>query len=148
MASVTATVAIRYALMAVILGVAYFTVQGHSQAVRSTLTEEKTEEISEYVAQKLHHGLSATHDQNTEVQTRLHLPYIKGGYTVELGCIRDKVSIEIKGRMPDEETIDTLQLDCNRVNASGRTTAGAGCLKFKQEEQNMINVTMTTDCKA
>lgn len=152
MASVTVTVAIRYALMGVILSTAYFTVQGHSQTTRTVLTKEKTEEISQYVTQKIYHGLSAAHDQNTEVQTRLHLPYIEGGYIVELGCIEDRVAIEISGRMPDEDTIETLYLDCDRVNATGKTTAGAGCLTFTQqereEEPNKINVNMTTDCEA
>ena len=148
MASVTVTVAIRYALMGAILATAYFTVQGHSQTARRMLNEEKVEEITDYIDQKLHYGLSTMYGQNTETQVRLNLPYVEGGYTASLECPGEQVAVEISGGITEEDERRTLNLDCEKVNPSGKAMAGTGCLTFEKEDQNTINVNMTVDCDA
>lgn len=146
MAPVTATVSIRYAIMAIILVTAYFTVHAQAQNARRTLNREKANQISQYVNENIHKSLESIQNHNTTLKKRINIPRIEGGHRTSLNCWDGRVLVNVSGRTPVESSVRLTDLDCGKVNASGEIIPGERCLMLEKEDQDTINMEITNYC--
>jgi len=146
MAPITATVSIRYAVMAIIMVTAYFTVQAQAQNARTRLIRDKVEEITQYINRNIHKGLETVQNQNETLKKRISLPRTNGAYKVSLNCWEDRLMVNVTGRMPSESTSMATDIKCDKLNVSGEIIPGDRCMIIEKKEKNVTNIEVMNYC--
>lgn len=139
---------IRYAIMGMILVMAYFTVQGQAGSVRKSLMQEKMSKIAAYVDKEMQQGLESVNEYNSTAEIRLHLPLLEEGYKVSLGCQDQRVLVNVSANLPSESSTMRKNLKCSWVNASGKVPPGEQCLVINRQSNTQTNVKLVNDCGA